>query len=184
MRKQLVLGAALAAMVSGSAMADAYVGAKVGVDSASFSNDVYSGGKGEVGYGFGLSVGYDKLFDNKLYAAGEISYLSNFGTVKGLTGDSTVKATGNKSLDVKLGYEVSRGTVVYGKVGRGGADLELSNSLITATSGIDTKTIGVGFNHEVSKQMAVTGEFRQVSNISSGADYTSNGIDVGLAYHF
>lgn len=187
MKKLLATAAFATLMAAGVANAGVYVSGNGSYNQGDASIDGTSvSGKSEFGVGAGL--GYDHSF-GKVYVAGELAMQNKGGELEVTdNADPSLVMKGNiensRSFNVKLGYEVSPGVTLYGKYGRGNADMKWSMDGMSETVNFDTQTMGAGVMYSLGKSLAITGEYRQLSNTKGTGDLKAQSFDAGLMYRF
>lgn len=186
MKKTIIAAGVLAATLVGAAHAGVYVGAEGAVNYADMSDtaDIKTEGKND--FGLGVVLGYSHNFGN-VYAAGEYSFQNKAGEVNMTDGidRANFEITNARSLNLKLGYQFSPKITGYGKFGRGSADGELSaNGLSYVSGSFDTQTVGAGLMYDVTKNVSLTAEYRQLSNVDGSVDLNVKTFGAGAQFRF
>lgn len=186
MHKTLLASAILVGLaLSGTASAGVYVGGGVNTNYTDVSVPGFTmDGKNNIGVG--VVLGYSHNFGN-VYTAGELSYQNKSGEYDiddGTGNKAKGEMTNAKSFNVKLGYQFSPTMTAYAKFGRGNADNEVSYQGNKETTNFDTKTLGAGLIYSLDKNLAITSEYRQTSNVDGIGDITAKTFDLGVMYKF
>jgi opacity protein-like surface antigen len=141
---------------------------------------------------FGVQLGYGAVVSGSFYLGGEIGLRNNVGdfgdkTVTGTVGSATLSAKTStaKMFSLIPGFVVTPNTLVYGRLGRGNTDNEISasNTLgqsASTTNNADFNVYGLGVDYLMTKNLSVKAE----ANSISADDASGTSFNVGVNYRF
>jgi opacity protein-like surface antigen len=190
--KKLLVGSALV-MAMGTANASNFDGAYAGVTLGSYQTDVdisVSGATASIPddgnqIGLGVQLGYNKSFSGFNLGA-EFQYQGNQGKASLSTVDMEI--TNGYSLSIMPGFEINESILVYGRLGIGSIDVEASVDSLSETESFDTTVLGLGIKGNISENMDVSFEYKQLKADKTISGYKfepeSTGLELGLQYRF
>lgn len=194
--RKLILASALTLLASGTAFAGATVGVTMGAEKATtHTNDLMGTGTsttlGSSGYNtsYGVVLGYNTKLSQTMTAGVDVAFQNELGSLDTTsttgTGTSTGKIESHKSISAKLGYLVAPTTTIYGRLGKGNADYRYKTvSGSDTVYNFDTTIAGIGVEHEITRNILVSGEYRNTYGSLNGNDVSSAGLEMGAHYRF
>lgn len=187
---------------AGNNFEGSYAGVTLGSYSGNLDLTTASGVKLKIGedgrdIGFGGVLGYGRNFQSFNFGV-EAQYQQNLGSVKLSEPDSSISGQINDAWNISFlpGFVASPETLVYGRLGVGNINTEVTRKTSTAsetdTESMDALVLGLGVKHLFTDTISGSFEYKQLSAdktiVFSGSSFksevTSSGLEFGLQYKF
>jgi opacity protein-like surface antigen len=203
MKKTIIAVLAASVLATGAAQAAGFNGAYVGFDGG-YSTLKTKGLTPELegsNVNFGVQLGYGATISGNFYLGGEVGLRNSVGdfgdkTVTGViqnipySDKTSIKTTTTKMFSILPGFVVSPNALIYGRLGKGNADSETTETLNApsinysetrkSTSNGDFTIYGIGVDYLMTSNLSVKAEANKLS--ADDADGTS--FNVGVNYRF
>ncbi len=139
--------------------------------------------------GLGLNLGYGGL-NGSFYGAVEAAFKTNYGKAEDSTGLVKINGKDGWELSFLPGYLINDTFLVYGRIGMGSVNTELSGPAVGSSKSedLDLRVWGLGFQKAFTENLSANVEYtckyfkKKTSNYEIEAD--SLGVALGVQYKF
>jgi opacity protein-like surface antigen len=192
MKKTIIAALAASVFATGAAQATGFNGAYVGFDGGYSTLKIkdrtpdLEGANGNFGVQLGYGATISKSLYLNFYLGGEVGLRDSIGKFGDETVDSvktSSKTTTTKMFSILPGFVVSPNVLIYGRLGVGNADVEVTKTtdVSSSTTNKDIGIYGLGVDYLMTSNLSVKGEANKLS-ANGGVDGTS--FNVGVNYRF